>query len=447
MAPSQVRRFKGKELNLLLKIALLLPARVRTALKVRFPRIATLVLTKSSTLSRWKLKQERLRTSYDAEAERMDIPDFIGNSDSARELVIVTPTPPIKSGISKYSSKLVNELSELVQVRIVSSLLDPTKNVYSPGIRATFPDVTDEFTSRKIIYMLGNGEHHWRTWDLLLKIPGYIVIHDARIPDIPLMPGEDHSWYELSYQEKSSRFLGRIPLHTLGIYCHSEAAADLVKSQMRDFQRNKIFVKVLSTGHPVDLSVNFPRVPKRPPIIGTFGFQTQNKNPVLTYLAISRIAYLTNGRGLICGKIDSRTKNLAKSIWLNAGNSPEDLAIYDWVDDITYSELMSSVDLGIQLRSSSNGESSGPVSELNSLGIPTVVTDIGSFAEIPDFLEGVFKIPEKIFEADLDHFLKPVIDLMINPVKYQDVSSKLLAFHKNKTYKHLAEELVTEIFN
>jgi hypothetical protein len=325
--------------------------------------------------------------------------------------------------------------------------LEAGENFYSPGIRATFPEGTEALTTRKIIFMLGNGEHHWRTWDLILKFPGYVVIHDARIPDIPLMTGEDNSWYDYGYQEKASKFLGRIPIHTLGIYCHSETAAELVKSQLRDFQLKKIPVKVLHTGHPVDAGEVIPRRLKHSPIIGSFGFQTQNKNLTLTYTAISRIAFETNGRGLICGKIDTQTKKLAKDIWQKNGNSPDDLEVIDWEDYVTYQELMSQVDFGIQLRSSSNGESSGPLSELTSQGIPTVVTNIGSFAEIPNVLDGIIKIPDKIPDTDLDFFLKPAIELLKNEAKYSEASSKLINFYKNKTYKELAHEIFTEIFS
>ncbi len=434
-------------MTFLLRIALLLPPNIRRILKLKFPRFATLVLTKSSSLTRWRLKQELLHSKYDEFAEGIKIPDVIGPLESTKEIVIVTPTPPIKSGISNYTSKLVKELTELARVRVICSFLEAGENVYSPGIRATFAEGTEGLATRKIVYMLGNGEHHWRTWDLLLKFPGYVIIHDARIPDIPLMNGEDNSWYNYSYQEKASKFLGRIPIHTLGIYCHSENAAELVKSQLREFQLKKIPVKVLNTGHPVDSRRVIPRRLKHSPLIGTFGFQTQNKNLALTYTAISRIALEINGRGLICGKIDTQTKKLARDIWQKNGNSPDDLEIFDWVDYVTYQKLMSQVDFAIQLRSSSNGESSGPLSELTSQGIPTMVTNIGSFAEIPEVLEGIIKIPDKIPEMDLNFFLKPAIDLLKDEFKYSEVSSNLINFYKNKTYKDLAHEIVTEIFN
>jgi len=400
----------------------------------------------SSSLARWQLNQEKLRLEYDSAAQGMEIPEVCGVLESPCEIVVVTPTPPIKSGIATYSSKLVSELNELVRVRVVSSLIESENSYFYPGIRATFPKEETSEITRKIVYMLGNGEHHWRTWDLLLRFPGYVVIHDASIPDIPLFEGEDQSWYQLTYQEKVVNFLGRIPLHTQGIYCHSETAAELVKLQLRRYQIERIPVKVLSTGHPTDFVEVAPRSPTPSPIIGTFGFQTQNKNPALTYKVISKIAAEVKGRGLICGKIDKQTSKLAEEIWLKNGNPLEDLTIVDWADETTYKTLMSQVDLGVQLRSSSNGESSGPLSELNSQGIPTVVTDIGTFSEIPDNFPGVFKLPLGVPDTDLENFLRPIVDLINDPATYFNASFSLIDSYKNKTYKRLAQELVGEFF-
>jgi hypothetical protein len=433
-------------MKIILKIALLFPPRLRSILKARFPNLANLVLAQSSSLVKWNLKQGKLRAEYDIKAESMQIAEVSGVLDSLNEVVIVTPTPPIKSGITNYSSKLVAELNKLVRVKVVCSFLNGEENYFETGMRATFPEESTSKVRRKIIYMLGNGEHHWRSWDLLLNYPGYIIIHDARIPDIPLMSGEDIGWYDLSYQEKADRYMGRTPSHSLGIFCHSKTAADLVRSQFRDYQIRSIPIQVLKTGHPVEPSGIVPRTLSKKPLIGTFGFQTQNKNPQLTYIVISRIAAKVNGKGIICGKIDKRTRELAMQTWIEHGNLLGDLEIHDWVDETTYSSLMSQVTLGVQLRSSSNGESSGPFSELTSLGIPTIVTDMGTFSEFPNSLSGIFKLPGEISEMDLDRSLLPTIQLLKSPARYLLASSELIDFYQGKTYEDLAQELISEIF-
>ena len=53
----------------------------------------------------------------------------------------------------------------------------------------------------------------------------------------------------------------------------------------------------------------------------------------------------------------------------------------------------------MQLRLHSNGESSASVAETLAAGIPTVVTNIGTFAEYPD--DVVVKVPAGIDDRDL----------------------------------------------
>lgn len=426
-------------------MVLRLPPNVRSTLKNQFPKLAQIVLTQSRSLKKWQLRQNRLGIEFDQKAHALSLEQVVGLTSAKKQIVLFTPTAPTKNGIAVYSSHLMGELGKFLQVRVVTSFLEKGNFGFFPGVSYALPEANDDEVSREILYMLGNGEHHWRTWETIRHKPGYILIHDARIPDIPLFDGEDFSRYQLEYSEKVSKFLGRLPIHTKGIFTHSHHAAEIVRQQLRGFQKNKIPIHVLSTGHPIE-KVFAPRnYPQNRPIIGTFGFQTANKNPKLTYVAISQLAAMTNGTGIICGKIDEYHRNLAKKYWLESGNQLSDLEIYSWVSEVDYEQIMSRVDIGVQLRTSTNGESSGPFTQLTSRGVPTVVTDIGAFSEFPP-QNGVLKLPQGISIADLPLFLSSFVQLLGSEQKYSQASLELTNFYHAKTYSDCAKEIYREIF-
>ena len=429
---------------MLLKVVMLIPSKYRRILKDLFPKLASAVLTMSSNLRRWQIKQEKLREKYDYLAEINGFKVQLGPDNCTREIVVVTPTHPSKTGIATYSANLVSELSLISGVKIVSSFLEK-EFVLLPGLRATLTSTDNGIPNSEILYMLGNGEHHWNTWNWMLRYPGFVLIHDAKIPDIPLMEGEDPSWYNLEYSEKSNQFLGRLPLHTKGVITHSRHAAEIVKRQLSEEQLKNIDIHVLDTGHPTEKSTSIPKSLIQRPIIATFGFQTANKNLNLTYMLISFLASKTNGKGLICGRIDRENTTKAKKIWGKFGNNPSDLSIYSWVDTEKYDALMASVSVGVQLRSTTNGESSGPFTQLTSQGIPTIVTDLGAFSEFPP-LPGVLKIPPVIHSADIESICAPMLELLKNDESYYFASRELVDFYQNKTYDRCAAELLKIIF-
>ncbi|MFM7135581.1 MAG: glycosyltransferase, partial [Planctomycetota bacterium] len=65
------------------------------------------------------------------------------------------------------------------------------------------------------------------------------------------------------------------------------------------------------------------------------------------------------------------------------GLAADGFEIQDGPDDDALLAAMRSVDVAVQLRSPTFGESSGVVNQLLALGTPLVVTGEGSFAELP----------------------------------------------------------------
>ena len=70
------------------------------------------------------------------------------------------------------------------------------------------------------------------------------------------------------------------------------------------------------------------------------------------------------------------------------------VSITGYVNQATYRRYLAAADLGIQLRSSSRGETSAAVLDCMASAIPTIVNAHGSMAELPE--DVVLKLPDQV---------------------------------------------------
>ena len=102
------------------------------------------------------------------------------------------------------------------------------------------------------------------------------------------------------------------------------------------------------------------------------------------------------------------------------------------VDQKTFRKYLSISDLAVQLRKSSQGETSREILDCMNYGIPTIINANGSMNEIPD--DAVFKIPDK-FE---NNELKEALEKLLKNERMRDQISKkakevILEKHDPKT--------------
>jgi glycosyltransferase involved in cell wall biosynthesis len=69
----------------------------------------------------------------------------------------------------------------------------------------------------------------------------------------------------------------------------------------------------------------------------------------------------------------------------------EDVEVTGWVPERRYRELLASADLAVQLRRFSNGEASASVCDCIAAGVPTVVSDVAWYSELPE--DTVVRVP------------------------------------------------------
>ena len=107
------------------------------------------------------------------------------------------------------------------------------------------------------------------------------------------------------------------------------------------------------------------------------------------------------------------------------------------VDSAEYRQWLERTTVAVQLRLHSNGESSASVAETLAAGIPTVVTDLGTFSEYPD--DVVVKVAPGISAEELGGVLA---DLLGDPERRAALAAAGRAYAARHSYESAAATLV-----
>jgi len=308
-----------------------------------------------------------------------------------------SPVPPERSGIADYSALLLPALGERLDVTVV-------KRGRTRAPRGT--DVS--------LYHVGNNPdaHAWIV-DALRKESGVVVLHDFVLHHLVagMTVGRRDGHGYLDAMEREYGVVGRLlahgvldkrisplwesrpadfPLasfvleHASGVIVHSRTVADLV--------RGAGFTGPLwVVPHPAwPVPAIAPVQVAEGPVIGCFGVVNASKRipELLTATAKVReehsdVTLLLVGPTSPGFDLERRLQRLG----LTAGG----LVREGWADASRLWALMKGVDIAVNLRHPTMGETSGSVIRAISLGKPLVVSDVGWFSELPD--EVALKIP------------------------------------------------------
>lgn len=362
--------------------------------------------------------------------------------DSSHRFAFVSILPPDESGIATYSLKTFTDTNVDVPVDLYCPFKsEQDKSNSKKEIKNAFLRVYDLreifqndliYKYSKIVIAMGGSCHHSYVINLLneLKKRGFLdrvslYLHDLHFRDffmfysgmniLEFAVKDMYLYRKSSLRGKSERSiinvlralnqlqlsynLGLRFFQRLGVknfIVNSEAAKKLL---VMDLDENipvsvyKIFLPVL----PISLDGTFSLLTKESgyTYIGSFGIPSVGKCTPQIIRAVEKL----NGSGYkikliiagwnACHYIES---NKIKKDWL---------LVFDSLNEKELTSLMSQMDLAIQLRSMNGGESSGCVPMLISCSVPTIVSDVGSFAE---FGEEVIKFSGNA-EKDLAEFI------------------------------------------
>jgi glycosyltransferase involved in cell wall biosynthesis/SAM-dependent methyltransferase len=301
-----------------------------------------------------------------------------------------SPLPPAKSGIADYSAAVLEHLNKSIEVETFSSK-PPQFNVSRYDL---------------CVYQLGNNPYHGFVYEAALEHPGVVVMHEANlhhlIADLTINRndwdayvrevGRNHGPEAQEYAERYVRTRKRAPDYSLammrsvlersrGAIVHSHA----VGAELRAEGFEGPIARILHgawTG-PADRMSYRARlgIPERAPLIGVFGFLKPYKRIAESLRAFRRLVRaVPDARMILVG--EAHPELPLKSL-IAQMNLEQHVRHLDFVPLEDFSGYLGACDIVLNLRYPTVGESSGTLQRALGMGKAVIVSDVGSFRELP----------------------------------------------------------------
>jgi glycosyltransferase involved in cell wall biosynthesis len=354
------------------------------------------------------------------------------------KIAYFSPLPPARTGIADYSKDLMPALMNLANVDLwvdqpVSAAELPHCKTFNYLKRPDLSRALNEYDFA--IYHMGNSPAHRNIYPILLAHPGIVVLHDFVLHHFlagyylealqsPALYVEEMAYnYGATGEELAKNALAdkrliweheqsaaRYPLNkrildnALGVIVHSDFASRLVLGSHPHLPVARINLPVRIWPEQVDqeeLRKRY-RIPADHLVIASFGSDSPAKRTeimmrVVRGLGRKDIVYL------LVGEMGQRLRGQLKRAGIG------DLArITGHVNRETFNDYCNLIDLGIDLRYPTMGESSAGVCRILGAGKACVVSNLGWYAELPD--DCVVKVDPAAEEETLVRRLSVVLD-------------------------------------
>lgn len=344
--------------------------------------------------------------------------DTVSARSTRPRLAIVSPLPPVKSGIADYSWRLAHALASHVDVDLVSSDRDAPPQpaddrvsvISEPGLLERHRLVPYD----QVIYVMGNSEFHGTTYDLLEQLPGSVMIHEARFVGFfgwyAMHHGLGPVWYQDLLHDEYDAIADA--LGSRGWLTYDEAASagvyllgPLIDRAERILATSEYTAEIALLHRPsrsddiVNIGFGYPEthesaISERAQIIATFGFQDEIKSTDLVIKAFAMIAHeFPELKCVIVGDIAPAFRPILEDLVIEHELSHR-VIMTGRVDSDVYESWLARADIAVQLRRASNGEVSAAVGDCLRFGVPTIVTALGPTVELPD--DVVVRIPPDV---------------------------------------------------
>jgi glycosyltransferase involved in cell wall biosynthesis len=329
----------------------------------------------------------------------------------------LSPLPPATSGIADYSAELLPAIAERVTVDAVA----PAHRGERPNVPAGVGFVTPQAFDRAapsydaVFHHLGNNPHHEFVYRAALRHPGIAVFHDFVLHHlIDWMAFGDRRVDAGLYRTIAEEEEGDLGLRLSSLRCKmvatdfekflfplnrrvAQAAHAIVVHNQDAHDR----MEGIAPGVPVTV---IPHNAGRPPrevdgvtraearrllglpthafLVGHFGYITRPKQPAAVIGGFRRLADTRSDALLLMVGADNTGGGLSRLVARHG--LTDRVRVAGFVDLALFYLYLRAVDAVVNLRYPTAGESSGTAARALAEGRATVVTNLGSFAEIPE---------------------------------------------------------------
>lgn len=332
-------------------------------------------------------------------------------------LAYFTPLPPSKSGIADYNLELLPHLARGAEIDVFVAL---DREMRENGGREDFSVYNsihfDEINGQQpydlCIYHQGNNPYHEYVYDRAIETPGLLVFHEHCLHHLLAWKtlgrdDRDAYWNEMfyAYGHKGARIAEMraggvgseyqqfaLPLNkrlvgrSLGVVVHNRFAASQLEGLDPEVPLEVIPHHLSPKAYELDGwdKAEIRRslgIPEDAWVIASLGFVTQSKRIPAVLAAFKKLlSIMPNALYIIAGE-DHWKWSVAPLIDdLELGDK---VRITGYVTEKDFFRYLKALDVMVNLRFPTAGETSGTLVRALGAGKPVIVSDYGQFGELP----------------------------------------------------------------
>ena len=323
-----------------------------------------------------------------------------------QELVIVSPYPPARTGVADYLAQVLPYLQRYYRCVIVADQIvhgAPCETISEQEF------LENPHRHKRVLYHIGNSEHHLQGLALLEQVPGVVLMHDFFLSDVMRGRGkgsaagrsinavaESHGASGLwGLLEKTSEIsCSQFPCSKIiferadAVLVHSEFVGNLAGRWYGRAACEKIvrvpFPKLVEERRDQVSSKRKYGFADSDFVVSTFGFGTPSKDheTLIEAWEQSELSSREDAFLLFVGEYGnphyrSRIERFIKRCAVGAN-----VRLVGYADAEAYKDYLSLTDVAVQLRINSRGETSAAVLDCLAHGLPLLANAHGSIREI-----------------------------------------------------------------
>lgn len=332
-------------------------------------------------------------------------------SQRTRRLALVTPLPPLRTGIADYVAELLPYLGRYYDIELISD----QEEVEDHWINANCPVFSvSEFEHRasegvydRILYQVGNSEFHAHMIDLMKRWPGTVVLHDFFLSGMQYWRSQsglpsafidnligtsgypsaaliaEHGPFEAIMTYPAN---GEVVRAAQGIIVHSRYNVDMLNKVHGVSGDNAVahipHLRALKSADKKSARKRL-KIKAKDFVVCCFGFVafTKLNDVILDAFIASELSSNKNCQLIFVGAASGDYGKMIREKIANAKISAS-VTITGFAETELYRDYLASADCSIQLRRDSRGETSGTILDCFAYGVPLITNAHGTFAEL-----------------------------------------------------------------
>lgn len=354
-------------------------------------------------------------------------------------VALLTPWPPNRTGIAKCGEMLAKDLNDWCDLTVVVEEMANARP--QKGISLISVDAFDEAEFDLVICQLGNNtKYHSWIYDHALSAKAIAIVHDTYIHPF-LQEGYRQGKLRQQYLDMLANHfpkyrvaeiaaggfaavsvfdytgLSSIAKTAGGMLVHNRFGYEAVVREEPEARARLAMTPLVMPAEMPDIAIPEPHQNKF--VFGMFGYMTPFKLPLEVLSAMQTL--ISRGFPIelrIIGELGTQESAVLEAI--DRLDLHDTIVQVAFVEDHEFMAHIAACDVVINLRHPTLGESSAVAYEAMRLGRTVIVSDNGSFTDLPD--DAVVKVSPTPHVAD--ELSERLFELLCSPEKRQRISKK-----------------------